>query len=161
MNMQWTSIRASLRNLRRDCGGAAMLEVAVVAPVLLTLGLGVIEFGNIIYKTHRMQNAVRDAARYASGLPANCCAADVQKIAARGSLVSGAPLLMTDLPESQISVGYVDVDNSAYTYRGGDKISTVTVSAYIPYTGFGFLGYLQLTPPTLVASHQERVIGLR
>ena len=135
-----------------------MLEVAVVLPVVLTLGLGVIEFGNIIYNSHRMQNAVRDAARYASGRPARCCDAQV-KAFVTGAFPACPKLDCMDA--SQVTVAYVDVDNSAYTYRGGAKISTVTVSAYIPYTGFGFLGYLQVTPPTLVASHQERVIGLR
>ena len=93
---------------------------------------------------------------------ADCgCTVDIQKIVTRGTLASGAPLLMPDLTESQVSVGYTEVDNAGNNYRGAPKIYTVTVSAYIPYAGFGFLGYLQMSPPTLAASHQERVVGVR
>ena len=49
--------------------GVATLELAVVLPVLLTMGLGALEFGNLIYQDHLVTNGVRDASRYLAGLP--------------------------------------------------------------------------------------------
>ena len=57
-----------IKKLAADKSGAALLEVSVVIPVVLSIGLGVIEFGNAIYKEHLIFNGVRDAARYAAGL---------------------------------------------------------------------------------------------
>ena len=61
--------RKTIRGLQNDDRGTALLELAVVLPVLLTIGLGVLEFGNMIYRKHLIINGVRDAARYVSGLP--------------------------------------------------------------------------------------------
>ena len=58
-----------INKLAADKSGAALLEVAVVIPVVLSIGLGVIEFGNAIYSQHLIFNGVRDAARYVAGLP--------------------------------------------------------------------------------------------
>ncbi len=58
-----------INKLAADKSGAALLEVAVVIPVVLSIGLGVVEFGNAIYNEHLIFNGVRDAARYAAGLP--------------------------------------------------------------------------------------------
>ena len=57
------------KSFRKDESGAALLEMSVVFPVLLTISLGVIEFGNAIYSQHLVFNGVRDAARYVAGLP--------------------------------------------------------------------------------------------
>ena len=59
----------SITSFGRDERGAALLEMAVVFPVVLTISLGVIEFGNAIYSQHLIFNGVRDASRYVAGLP--------------------------------------------------------------------------------------------
>ena len=60
-----------VRNYGKEFGnderGAAIIEMAVILPVLLAIGLGVIEFGNVIYSQHLIFNGVRDGARYAAG----------------------------------------------------------------------------------------------
>ena len=55
------------QNFGKDQRGVAMIEMAAVLPVLLAIGLGVIEFGNAIYSKHLITNGVRDGARYAAG----------------------------------------------------------------------------------------------
>lgn len=67
-------IGKQIKKLARDKSGAALLEVSVVIPVVLSIGLGVIEFGNAIYSEHLIFNGVRDAARYAAGLPQSAAA---------------------------------------------------------------------------------------
>lgn len=50
--------------LWRDRQGASLLEFTVVLPFLLAFGLGVLEFGNLLYQYHQVTTGVRDAARY-------------------------------------------------------------------------------------------------
>lgn len=44
--------------------GQAMVELALVLPILLLILLGIIEFGHIFYSYLVIQNASRDGARY-------------------------------------------------------------------------------------------------
>ncbi len=50
--------------LWRDREGASLLEFTVVLPFLLAFGLGVLEFGNLLYQYHQVTSGVRDATRY-------------------------------------------------------------------------------------------------
>lgn len=57
-----TKIRPSIR---ADRTGAAIVEMAVVAPVLILLVLGVLEFGRAFMASHLITNASREGARMA------------------------------------------------------------------------------------------------
>lgn len=57
------------RRLVQDNRGTAVLEMAIMTPVLLVIGLGVMEFGNLIFKRHLIEAGVREAGRYMSGMP--------------------------------------------------------------------------------------------
>ncbi|MFN4140910.1 TadE/TadG family type IV pilus assembly protein [Aestuariivirga sp.] len=144
-----------------DDAGATLIELAVVLPVLLAIGLGTLEFGNLYYKYHLVTNGVRDAARFAAGLTGDVCTdtalwAKIQAIAQR----SGADNNVWTTG-STISITCDSFDNTSHYYRGGESIKAVTVTATVPYQSLGFLGYFGLSSPTLTVSHQERVIGVR
>ena len=49
--------------------GAAAVEMALVAPLLLAIGCGSVELGNFMLDEHRLTKSVRDAARYAARQP--------------------------------------------------------------------------------------------
>ena len=53
----------SLRRLRRDRRAAALIEFALLLPVLLSLVMGVICYGQYIWLAHSVQSAANDAAR--------------------------------------------------------------------------------------------------
>lgn len=155
--------RALLKPLHAEDHGAAMIEMALVVPFLLTVGLGIFEFGNIYYKYHLMDNAVRDAARFAASRVGNVCSSttlqnEVAAIALRTGQNNGIWTAGTVINVS--CTAYNNKANS-YKFRGGDSINSVKVEARVPYSSLGFLGFLNLAPPTLVVSHQERVIGVR
>jgi Flp pilus assembly protein TadG len=57
------------RSLWRDNVGSAIIEGAIVMPVLLLILGGVYEFSWIFYKQKLIEAGVRDAARYLSRLP--------------------------------------------------------------------------------------------
>lgn len=154
--------------------GHAILELAVVLPVFLTIALGVFEFGRLIYSLHLIQNGVRDAGRYVAGLEydpddtdqLNTHLAQAQNIATRGTESGGTNRVSWWAP-STVSVTYDGVANGptecegVRCYRGGDTITLVTVSTSVAYQPLGFLGFLGLDTITLTSSHQERVIGVR
>lgn len=143
-----------------DERGAVLLELSVVLPVLLLLGLGTLEFGNLFYQYHLMANAVRDAARYAASRNDDVCsgAADADIIAVAKQTGSGQIWPTGTNITVSCTAG---VANSTYYYRGKSVIKSVTVTATAPYVPLGFMGFLKLAAPTLTVSHQERVIGGR
>ena len=53
--------------MRRREKGAALVEAAIVIPLLLILLFGLIEFGRYIAMTSTVTNASREAARFAAG----------------------------------------------------------------------------------------------
>lgn len=57
------------RSAFRDASGAAAVEFALFLPVLLVLLFGGIEAGHFVWTQHKLVEAVRDGARYASRLP--------------------------------------------------------------------------------------------
>jgi Flp pilus assembly protein TadG len=58
-----TTIRSRLT--RRPRRGNGVLEAALVLPVLLSLSMGMVEFGQFFYAKHTLQAASRDGARNA------------------------------------------------------------------------------------------------
>jgi Flp pilus assembly protein TadG len=113
------------RQFGSDERGAAMIEMAAVLPVLLAIGLGVIEFGNAIYSKHLITNGVRDGARYAAGRPADCaCDADIKTCAMKGAALAPISVSWWDDPATEISVDRSTVPNDDGSgnkfYRGPD-----------------------------------------
>lgn len=152
--------------------GAVLVEAALVVPVLLAIGLGVFEFGNAFYQYHLMSNAVRDAARYASGVT------DIDAVCTNGSATQNAikdialrtgkdPATGNQIKiwpggRNNITVTCTaGVSNSTQYYRGPATIRSVTVAAAAPYQSLGLLGFFKLSTPTLTVYHQERLLGGR
>ena len=71
-----------LDRFRREQRGTALVEMALIAPLMLILSAGVFEFGNLIHKKLLMEAGLSDAARFAArcnsqlytkaGLTINC-----------------------------------------------------------------------------------------
>lgn len=56
---------AVVMSLLRDRRGAALVEAAIVLPILLTLLLGIVSFGGWIARAHSVQQSANEAARAA------------------------------------------------------------------------------------------------
>ena len=159
------ALNRQIVNFKKDQRGTAILELAVVLPVLLTIGLGVMEFGNAVYSRHLIENGVRDGARYAAGLPYNTAATAAKNIALTGVTSGGTYRVSWWNNTNMVTVTYANVTNldgsGNKLYRGGATIQLVTVSTDVAYQPLGFLGYLGLGSITLHASHEERLFGVR
>ena len=53
----------SVKRFRRESSGAAMVEFAIVAPLLFALIFGIIDFGRVFFLYNNLTNAAREGAR--------------------------------------------------------------------------------------------------
>jgi hypothetical protein len=114
----------------RDDRGAAIIEFALVAPLLLVLVWGIIETGRAFYTINGLASAVRDGARYGaaacpqsgtSGVPnIPGCAAAIDSIVVRAFQPIGLPL----------NAGQVDAN--AIVSGGNTRIEVVANYPYAP-----------------------------
>jgi Flp pilus assembly protein TadG len=168
-----------VRRLRRDQSGAALLEMTVVMPFLLFLGFGLFEFSNALYQYHVITVGVREAARFAAGLPIpdpvvqdEACANPqvtpvgcAKRVAVTGE-IDGDTLKVDWWDTDDITITYPSVENTDLggglsSYRGGTEITVVRVSTTATYSGLGFLTTLGLEPFTITTGHEERHYGVR
>ncbi len=159
------------RVFRCDESGSALVEAAIVIPVLLTLFLGVFEFSSLFWEQQLISTGVRDAARYlsrclgSSGRPdcLNVSETAVEEaaknLAVYGSIAGGKVTRVPDWAVDEVKINFATIDNAGGTYRGPPVIRTVTVSTTYTHPSLGFLGYLGLPNLNISVSHQERVAG--
>lgn len=111
---------------RRSERGAALVEMALILPILLMVLLGIFEFGRYISETNTVVNASREAARYAiatgpgnGGVPryADC---DGMRTSARQFGVLGGPQDGDITLEYEDDTGTVFLACSASSVTPGD-----------------------------------------
>jgi hypothetical protein len=158
--------------LARNHDGTALIEGAIVVPVLCILLFGVYEFSWFFYQQHLISTGLRDAARFVARLPTPCNPEsnnwslgqlNAKNLATTGSINGGAARvkgwtaanvrLECQPIENPISA------NGLSTFRGGPVIYVVTASTRFTDPALGLLGFLALKTPIISISHSERVIG--
>jgi hypothetical protein len=158
--------------LARNQDGSALLEGAIIVPMLLVFVLGVYEFSWFFYQQHLISTGLRDAARYLARIsnvcePANrgwlIAAANAGKLATSGAAAGGPPRVK-GWTEAMVRFDCRAIANAigpggVSTYRGGPAIYVVTASTRFADPSLGFFGLLGLQPPVISAAHSERVIG--
>jgi len=154
-----------VQSLWRDGEGSALIEGAIIMPVLLILALGVFEFSWLIDQQHLISTGIHDAARYIAR-SANPNDLTIQKHAknlATTGAIDGDTARVKGWTTRDVTITYASVNNSVGTngltpFRGGAVIQSVTVSTTFSVPSLGFFGFLGLKPPALTVRHQERVI---
>ena len=155
-----------LQSLWRNSEGSALIEGAIIVPVLSVIVLGVFEFSWLIDQQHLISTGIDDAARYIAR-SANPNDLTIQKNAknlATTGAIDGDTARVKGWTTRDVKITYASVNNSVGTngltpFRGGAVIQSVTVSTTFSVPSLGFFGFLGLKPPALTVSHQERVIG--
>jgi Flp pilus assembly protein TadG len=155
-----------LQSLWRDSEGSALVEGALVVPILCTLVFGVFEFSWLFYQQHLISTGIRDAARYIARTanPNNVTIQTGAKNLATTGAIDGKTARVRGWWERDVNITYASVNNSVGVngltlFRGGAVIQSVTVSTTFTVPSLGFFGLLGLKPPAFTVSHQERVIG--
>jgi len=150
----------------RDREGTALIETAIILPVLFVLVFGVFEFSWLIFQQHLISTGIEDAARYIarSATPNDpTISRDARYLATTGA-IDGDVLRVRGWKAGDVDISYNFIANplgndGLTNFRGGAVIESVTVSTSFAPAPLGFFGILGLSPPTLKVSHQERVIG--
>lgn len=151
--------------LARCCTGAALVEWTLVLPFLLALGLGVAEFGRMLYQYQQVANGIRDAGRYLARVDAPLSAlTEAQNLATRGTIDGTGALRVSYWNPADVTASVTNVPNTLIAdgsshYRGGSTILVVEVATTVTYDDIGLLDFFGLGPLTFNLSHEERVIG--
>jgi Flp pilus assembly protein TadG len=131
-----------LARLRGDESGQALVEAAIVLPVLLTLVFGVVMAGRVVHAKIAVQAAAREASRTLATAPSEeqglTDANDAARAAANGYGLSGDGLS-------------VDLDANGFE-RGGTVTATVGYSV-----GLGGLPLFGAVDIDVSSSHSEQV----
>ncbi|MFZ5561806.1 MAG: TadE/TadG family type IV pilus assembly protein [Pseudomonadota bacterium] len=149
-------------------GGAAMVELAILLPVLLALFFGLAELGRALLLEHTLLRHTEAAARYLGrahrGLAADCsenaawpdARATATHLAVYGNEAGSGEALISGLDADDVTIA---VESGGVP--GGAVACVVRVSAALPYPGlFGDkIPLLGLDQPTLRAQSEERYVG--
>ena len=156
----------------QDHEGSALVEGALLLPVLFLLMFGVYEFSWLFYQRHLISTGLRDAARYLARSPTPCdgtspdwlaAEENAKNLATTGS-ISGGAARVKGWTAAMVTPLCTAVENppgakGLALYRGGPIIYVVTVSTRFTDHSLGFFGVLGLQPPIISVAHSERVIG--
>jgi hypothetical protein len=82
---------------RKQQHGAALIELALIIPLLLLLTFITTEFGRAMYEYHALVKSVRDAARYLSVHPPGTHVEQARNLMVYGSLTAGDKPLVSNL----------------------------------------------------------------
>lgn len=155
-----------IRRFHGDEQGAALVEVAIVAPFVLLLSAGVFEFSNILNTRLLLEAGVEDGARYMARCNDsnwNNCVTLGTNLAVKGAVTGGSPRVSGwTTPQVTVSITSTQAADSTgkqlYLSSTG-TVNVVQVSTSLPYTGSGLWSYLGFRSINITAAHQERVFG--
>ena len=130
--------------------GSAIVETALVLPILLTLLCGVVEFGNVFIAEITLQNSARSAVRYAVSNPTNWSTAEPAPAnTIQGQAELGARSLSGFVNNTQaIAVTYLNPSPSfalCATYSGTAVSSACTTAGNMIQVTVGYT-YTFFTP---------------
>jgi Flp pilus assembly protein TadG len=129
--------------MKKNQRGAAAIEFAIVAPLLLAICFGITEFGRAIYTYNTLAKSARDAARYLSTQAAgNATAlATAKNLVVYGNPAGTGTPLATGLTSANVAI--CDASNCPTTnlnQGSNPAINTVTVNI----TGYQFTPVIDL-----------------
>lgn len=125
--------------LLRDETASAAAEMALVAPMLLTLAFGAFELGNYFQSEHVLQKAVRDAARYAARLPIKDTSGTINYDCSAGTVGSTAQTEIQEVARFNDPTGTTDNATSRLSGWTGDSMTTVTLNCVDQSSGDSYV----------------------
>jgi Flp pilus assembly protein TadG len=146
--------------LLRDQDGSALIEFTIMAPLLLSLVLGISEFGRFLYQYQMVLEGLRDAGRYLARLDANDATnqTNAANLATTGTIDGSGDPRVEGWEADDIGFLVTDIDNTAGTYRGAAEIEVIEVTTTFDYADVGFLSALGFDAISIDAAHEQRVI---
>ncbi|RWB10087.1 MAG: pilus assembly protein [Mesorhizobium sp.] len=169
------SLYRHLHRFRHDRSGTALVEMALIAPLMLVLSAGVFEFGNLIHEKLLMEAGLSDGARFAarcnSQLYTNAgltidCANIATNIAVFGNAAGTGNARVNGWQKADVTVTIAasgschDAVVAGVTqYRSTTaQVCIVRAAGTLDYSDVGMLSLLSIGPITLNGFHEERLI---
>ena len=160
---------------RSGHSGAALLEMAILMPLLVILLFGLVEFGRALLQINTLTKAVTTGARYVARVPDAIDTTNCSQGAGWSAAISQGELLIENDDGGTGSVilpglddaGAITFSNSTETVAygsGSDSIDVcvITVLAEADFdamSGDSLVPFFQVGPITLRARAEERFIG--
>jgi Flp pilus assembly protein TadG len=168
--MMGGSMRREMRRIAGDQEGSALLEGAILVPVLFSLIFGVLEFSYYFYQQHLVATGVRDAARYLARVqdPNNATSQTIaQSLASTGSPTPGSTARrVAGFDPNEVTITVAPVTNIAGGICGVDpcrgfpnSLTRVTVTGSFTWVPLGFWNFLGFGNVNVTVTHSERWIG--
>jgi len=161
------------QRLWRDEQGSALIEGAVVVPMLVALLSGIFEFSWLFYQQHLVAIGLHDAAGYLARSPDPCnlgsrawkTEQQQAKNLATSGLLGGGAARVRGWKNEMVTIQCKKIDNpigknGLSRYRGA-SVYVVTVSTEFTYPSLGVFELLRLRAPVISASYSERAIEPR
>ena len=142
-----------------DQRGAAGVEAALVAPVLLAVVMGAGDMGTMLLERHKMKAGLATGARYLAHAPNPTTLETAAKNLAVTGQISGGTATVPTWATSQVTVSYRMISNSSGQYIGGPSIRVIRLASSRTYTGFGMLKMVGMSSVPLSVAHEERWTG--
>ena len=154
------------RNGKSGQSGLAVVEFAIVLPLIVLLALAVTELGRGLYQYNTLTKAVRDGVRHLSDVAIDTLGqvditphvSDVQNLVVYGDVDGGTAPILPGLSTSDVAVTAIAVTLPS----GGITTNHVEVSAdfnFVPlFPALSVLGYSMI--PTMTTSAIERALAL-
>src|SRR5258708_30192459 len=143
-----------VQSLWRNGEGSALIEGAIIMPLLLVLVLGVFEFSWLIDQQHLISTGIHDAARYiARSVNPNdlTIQKNAKKLAITGA-IDGDTARVRGWTTHDVNITYASVNNSSAVdgmpaFRGGSVLQNVTISTTSSAAPLRFFRFLAPKPP--------------
>lgn len=132
-------ITSFLKTLWRKRDGSEVVEFALVAPFVVLLTVGIIDFGRVMWTATTIEHVAREAARYASVHGEGSIT-----VATETSVANFAAGRATGLDQAELNV--------VVTYEGNNNISGNTVTVEVDYDFVLILGGLLGFDPVALES---------
>ena len=142
-------LRADIRKRHKRSRGQALVEFALILPILLLVVAGIFDFGRALFTYSEVSNAVREATRYAAtldfkGTNADDCAGIISHARSMFSLGTSSPVNVSVVIESPDQTsGHFDVKGNCGSVKAvtGDRIN-ISVSTSVELTTLSMIAPL-------------------
>jgi Flp pilus assembly protein TadG len=147
----------------------AIVEFAIVLPVLLMMLVGILEVGRLIFIYAAVNNASREAARYASAVGLNDAqtaekyrdCAGIKAMAKRSAFFVVSPTTTIDYDHGSTGSTFDQCDGSidtGVTINSGTNVDRVTVTVTIFYKPM--VNLIPLRPRNITAVSSRTILGI-
>jgi Flp pilus assembly protein TadG len=166
----------TVKSLWRNHEGSALIEAALLTPMLFIMVFGIFEFSFYFYQQQLIEAGIRDAVRYLARIPLNsgggatpCTQTDAggtsyttyaQNIAIYGTASAGTQRVKGWA--GPVTITCPTTDDSAGTYANTPSTAPIyTITATTSFTDptLGYFDLLNLKAPSISVTHKERFIG--